>query len=96
MSRAARKSAQLCFNSPLMKSFAQWAIALLTALAAAGCASSGQVTQRYNDRCAERGYQAGSDAFRNCVAQLESESALRRDARHREMVERSGAPSFGR
>jgi hypothetical protein len=44
----------------------------------------------------ERGLHAGTDAFRDCVAQLENESALRRDARHREMVERSAVPSFDR
>jgi hypothetical protein len=79
-----------------MKSLSQCSIPFLLTLAVAGCASSAQVAQRYNDRCAERGLQAGSDAFRNCVAQLEGESALRRDARHREMVERSAVPSFNR
>jgi hypothetical protein len=80
-----------------MTSNVQRAILLvLLAAMTAGCASSTQVAQRYDERCAERGLQPGTDAFRNCVAQLETESALRRDARHREMVERSGAPSFNR
>jgi hypothetical protein len=61
-----------------------------------GCASSAQLAQRYNDRCVQRGLEPGTDAFRHCVAQLENDSAARRDARHREMVERSGVPSFGR
>ena len=69
---------------------------LLLGLTIASCASSTQVAQRYNERCAERGLQPGTEPYSNCVAQLETESALRRDARHREMIERSAVPSFGR
>jgi hypothetical protein len=71
-------------------------VLLLIGPTMAGCASSTQVTQSYGGRCADRGLQPGTDAFDKCVAQLETDSALRRDARHREMVERSAAPSFGR
>jgi hypothetical protein len=80
-----------------MNSLFRWPIALaIVGTMVAGCASTAQIAQRYDDRCAERGLQSGTNAFRDCVAQLENESALRRDARHREMVERSAVPSFGR
>jgi hypothetical protein len=79
-----------------MKTTSQSISLLLLTVLMAGCASSTPVAQRYNERCTDRGLQSGTDAFRNCVAQLENESVARRDARHREMVERSAAPSFGR
>jgi uncharacterized lipoprotein YajG len=67
---------------------------LLSTVLLAGCASSEQLVQRNNERCASRGLQLGTEAFSNCVAELETEGELRRSARHRDMVERSAAPSF--
>ena len=69
---------------------------LLSIALLAGCASSEQMAQRYNDRCASQGLQPGTEAFSNCVAQLETQSELRKGALHRDMVERSAAPSFNR
>lgn len=61
-----------------------------------GCLSVGQLGQRDEERCAARGLQPNTDAYANCLTSLETERKLRMDARHREQVERSAAPSFNR
>jgi hypothetical protein len=71
-------------------------LSLALGLLVAGCSSVGQLAQRDNERCAARGLQPQTDAYTNCLASLETERKLRMDARHREQVERSGAPSFSR
>jgi hypothetical protein len=71
-------------------------LSLALSLFVAGCGSVGQLAQRDEERCAARGLQPQTDAFTNCIVSLETERKLRMDARHREQVERSGAPSFSR
>jgi hypothetical protein len=69
---------------------------LALGLLVAGCSSASQLAQRDEERCAARGLQPKTDAYMNCLAGLETERKLRMDARHREQVERSAAPSFDR
>jgi hypothetical protein len=88
-----RKSAQSWRQLTTMKgTFQRLVPALLLAVTLAGCASAPQMAQSYSERCAASGLAPGTDAFSNCVARLETESQMRRDARHREMVERSAIP----
>jgi hypothetical protein len=64
---------------------------------AAGCITTAeQKAQRLEDRCVERGYQPKTDAFKDCVVRLETESTVRMDQRHREAVEKSAIPSSNR
>jgi len=68
-------------------------ILLLTlCLLVTGCASSAQLAQRNEERCTARGLQPKTDAFADCILRLETESEVRKDARHREMMERSSNP----
>jgi hypothetical protein len=67
-------------------------IPLLLAALVAGCASSEQLAQRNEERCAAQGHQPNSVAFINCVAQVDARRQDRIDARHRETVERSSNP----
>jgi hypothetical protein len=68
-------------------------ILLLTlCLALAGCMTAAQRAQNDEQRCAARGLPPNSDAFKDCVVQLETERQMRIDARHREQVERSANP----
>lgn len=61
----------------------------------AGCITSAeQVAQRNEERCTARGYQPKTDAFNDCIVRLEGESQARRDARHREAVERTTVPPY--
>ena len=69
---------------------------LALGLFVAGCSSASQLAQRDEERCAARGLQPQTDAYTNCLVSLETERKLRMDARHREQVERSAAPSFSR
>jgi hypothetical protein len=67
-------------------------LAVVFALALAGCQTAAQLAQRDEERCAARGYKPDSDDFKNCLVQLETERKLRVDRRHQEMVERSANP----
>jgi hypothetical protein len=70
---------------------------LALGLPMAGCITTAeQVAQRNNERCAERGYQPKTDAFADCLVRLDSERDARLQARHREVTEKSGAPSLNR
>jgi hypothetical protein len=70
---------------------------LALGLPMAGCITTAeQVAQRNNERCAERGYQPNTDAFSDCLVRLDSERDARMQARHRELTEKSGAPSLNR
>ena len=61
----------------------------------AGCITSAeQVAQRNEERCTARGYQPKTDAHNDCMVRLEGEGQARRDARHREAVERSTVPPY--
>ena len=61
-------------------------------LLVAGCASAEQLAQRDNERCTARGLQPETKDFNDCLAQLENERVARRDARHREQIEKSANP----
>ena len=52
--------------------------------------------KRNEERCVERGYQARTDAFSDCVVRLDDERNARMDARHREQIEKSAEPSSNR
>ena len=65
---------------------------LLSLLLLAGCASTEQLAQRDNERCAARGLAPETKNFNDCLTQLETERVLRKDARHREQIEKSANP----
>ena len=70
---------------------------VLIGLTAQGCITTAeQQAKRNEERCVERGYQPNTDAFSDCVVQIDGERSARRDARHREQVEKSAAPSLNR
>jgi hypothetical protein len=62
------------------------------ALLAAGCASTKQLAERDNERCAARGFQPNTDAFSNCLVQLDSERDARKDANRRALLEKPDIP----
>ena len=68
----------------------------LCALAAGCITTAEQVAKRNNERCTNRGLEPGTKLFDDCLAQIENERDARREANRREMVERSGAPSWNR
>jgi hypothetical protein len=68
---------------------------LILGLLLAGCITTAeQQAQRNQERCTARGYQPKTDAFNDCIVRLENESEARRDARHRETVERTTVPPY--
>ena len=83
---------------PVMtRSVSRSILLLALSVAVVGCAMTAeQVALRNNERCTARGYQPNTDAFADCIVRLETESTVRRDARHRELTETSGAPSSNR
>ena len=70
-------------------------LSLLGALLA-GCTSAAQIAQRNEERCQARGYQPKTDAFQDCLVQLENERSARGEQRRREMLEQSAAPPSNR
>jgi hypothetical protein len=69
----------------------------LIGVLASGCITTAeQQAKRTEERCVERGYQPKTDAFSDCVVRLDGERSARMDARHREQVEKSAAPSLNR
>jgi hypothetical protein len=84
-------------NPIMMASLWRATLILLIGLTAQGCITTAeQQAKRNEERCVERGYQPKTDAFSDCVVGLESERSARMDARHREQVEKSAAPSLNR
>jgi hypothetical protein len=76
-----------------------WRTALiaLIGLLATGCITTAeQQAKRNEERCTERGYQPKTDEFADCLVRIETERSTRMDARHREQVEKSAAPSLNR
>jgi hypothetical protein len=65
---------------------------LSLALLATGCASTEQLAQRNEERCAARGFARDSDAFKNCLVDLDSERDARMEANRRRMLEQSSPP----
>jgi hypothetical protein len=62
-----------------------------------GCITSAeQQAQRNEERCAARGYQPNTDAFKDCLVRLDTERELRMQTRRQEMLERSAVPSSNR
>jgi hypothetical protein len=68
------------------------AVVLALGLFVAGCASSAQIAQRNEERCAARGYQPKTDEFNNCVVRLEGERQQRMENNRREMLEKPATP----
>jgi hypothetical protein len=68
------------------------AMMLALGLALAGCASTAQIAQRNEERCAARGYQPKTDQFADCVVRLESERTERMESRRREALEKPYIP----
>ena len=68
---------------------------ILSALVAS-CTSAGQLAQRDNERCVSLGLQPKSDAFSDCVVQMESERQQRMDNNRREMMEKPFIPPTSR
>jgi hypothetical protein len=68
------------------------AVLLALALSLAACASAQQTAQRDEERCAARGYKPNTKEFETCMLDLETARTVRRDTRHREMMERSANP----
>ena len=58
-----------------------------------GCASSAQLAQRDEERCAARGYQPKTDDYADCLLRLESERSARMESRRRDALEQSYFPS---
>jgi hypothetical protein len=54
----------------------------------AGCTSAKQLAERNNERCAARGLQPNSDAYSECMAQLETSRDLRMETNRRALMER--------
>jgi hypothetical protein len=63
-------------------------IPLLLLSLLAGCTSAKDVAARNNERCAARGLQPNSDAFAECVTQLETSRDLRMETNRRALMER--------
>ncbi|MBM3526985.1 MAG: hypothetical protein FJX62_02745 [Alphaproteobacteria bacterium] len=62
-------------------------------LAIAGCQTVGpSAAQRDEERCAAAGHKPNTDAFKSCLLDQETARTVRRDSRHREMLERSANP----
>lgn len=73
-------------------SFCRPALLLVLGLLVTSCASSAQLAQRNEERCANRGFEPKSDAFSNCIVQLENERDARMESRRREMLEKPYVP----
>jgi uncharacterized protein YcfL len=65
---------------------------LLSLILLAGCASAEQLAQRDQDRCVARGYKPETKEFNDCMTLVENERVARRDALHREQIEKSANP----
>jgi len=81
----------------MIRSFGRPIVVLALCALASGCITTAeQQAKRNEERCVERGYQPKSDAFNDCIVRLETDSTVRMDQRHREMVEKSAIPSANR
>jgi hypothetical protein len=70
-------------------------LALLAPLLA-GCLtanSSADVAKRNEETCAKRGHPGNSQAFSDCLAQLEAPRERRMNERRQDMLERSNVPA---
>ena len=76
-----------------MKTAVSRSILLLAlGLALAGCMTDKELAERNADRCAARGFKPNTDAFSDCIVQLENERDARREANRREMLEKPATP----
>ena len=81
----------------MTRSFGRPMLVLALCAFTAGCITTAeQQAKRLEERCAERGYQPNTDAFKDCVVRLETDKTVRMDQRHREAVEKSAIPSSNR
>jgi len=79
-----------------MNPFGRILLPILLGLLLANCATSSpeQLAERYKTQCINRGYQPGTDAYADCLVQVEGEREGRIDARRREMVDQR-QPMYG-
>jgi hypothetical protein len=78
-------------------SFRRSLLALALCVLTTGCLTSAeQQAARNNERCAARGYQPDTDAFKDCLVRLDTERELRIQTRRQEMLERTAIPSSNR
>jgi hypothetical protein len=64
-------------------------LAAALGLLLAGCASTEQLAQRDQERCAARGLQPNSNEFTDCVTRLETERQLRTENRRMDYMIRT-------
>ncbi len=73
------------------------ALLSLGVLLSACAASPERTAERNRDRCIAAGHREGTDAFAGCLAQIETNSDVRREANRRFMMEsRPDTPLSGR
>jgi hypothetical protein len=77
------------FGRPLL-------VLALCALATGCITSAEQQAQRNEERCAARGLQPNTDAFKDCMVRIDTERELRMQTRRQEMLEKSAIPSSNR
>ena len=70
----------------------RWPLLLSLTVLLAGCASTAQLAERDEERCAARGYARDSDDFKKCLVEVEGARDARKEANRREMLERSSTP----
>ena len=71
-------------------------LAVALCLLAAGCITTAeQVAKRNEDRCAARGYQPNTDAFKDCVVRIETDRTQRMETNRREALEKPDNPTTG-
>ena len=69
------------------------AVMMVLGLLVTGCASSAQLAQRDEERCAARGYQPKTDDYADCLVRLESDRSARMESRRRDALEKPYFPS---
>ena len=81
----------------MTRSFGRPLLVLALCALATGCITSAeQQAQRNEERCAARGLQPNTDAFKDCMVRIDTERELRMQTRRQEMLEKSAIPSSNR
>ncbi len=81
----------------MTRSFGRSFLVLALCALGTGCITSAeQQAQRNEERCAARGFQPNTDAFKDCMVRIDTERELRMQTRRQEMLEKSAIPSSNR
>ena len=81
----------------MTRSFGRPFLVLALCALGTGCITSAeQQAQRNEERCAARGFQPNTDAFKDCMVRIDTERELRMQTRRQEMLEKSAIPSSNR